>query len=536
MIRVFQVKCSQESGLEAALLKKLNMPKEDLKSWSIHRRSVDARNHEVLFSYVIDADVRHEKKYLKKKYLKNDVVKTPRETFDWKPSGTRPLCDRPVVAGFGPAGMFAALLLAQNGYRPLILERGSRIEQRQKDVDAFWKEGLLNPESNVQFGEGGAGAFSDGKLTTRSKDVLGRKVLRELVQAGADPEILIEQHPHIGTDAFVKIIRNIRQEIESLGGKFLFDTRLEDLLAENHRLEAIVANGETIPAQALILAAGHSASDVYALLEKRGVQLQAKPFAVGVRIEHPQQFINEAMLGEYAQDPRLIPARYQLTCKTSGNKGVYTFCMCPGGYVIPSASEPERLVVNGMSYAARAGENANSALLVQIDETDTGPGVQAGLRYQEDLEKKAFSFSSDWRAPVQLAKDYLNGQVSDHFEETRPTYELGTVFADLNTLFSAPVNAALHEALLDFEKKVPGFIEKGLLTGVESRSSAAVKIVRDSGSRMAAGMEGLYPAGEGSGYAGGIMTSAIDGLRSAMALMDTFAPPAGSDKIEQVIE
>ena len=521
MIRVFQIKCAGPAEIEKRLLAKLNMPKSDLLSWTIHRESVDARGQKVFFSYTVDAKVRHEKKYLKHK----DVRVRPDERFRFEPEGRQPETGRPVVAGFGPAGMFAALLLAQYGYKPLIIERGAPIEQRQQDVDRFWKEGILDSESNVQFGEGGAGAFSDGKLTTRSKDILCRKVLQELVNLGARPEILYQQHPHIGTDAFVHIIKACRETIESLGGTFLFHTRLMDIETEEGRLTGIRINdGELIPCSALILAIGHSAGDTWRRLHADGLPLENKPFALGVRIEHDQTFIDKAMLGEAWQDPRLTPARYQMAVPTETGKGVYTFCMCPGGYVIPSSSQPETVVVNGMSYASRSGENANSALLVQVDQNDTGSGVFDGLAYQEALEKAAYEVSNSYKAPAQLASDFLAGKVSDHFGSVKPTYELGTVFADFNTLLPAPLVSALKDGLMEFEQRVPGFIDDAILTGVETRSSSSIRILRDKRS-LESEVKGLYPCGEGAGYSGGIMTSAIDGLKCAMALMDHFDKP-----------
>ncbi len=527
MIRIFQVKCESAKGIEAALLKKLKMNRQDLLSWKVHRKSLDARGQKVLFSFTIDAEVKNEKKYLHKK----DVVRAPDEHFEFTPKGVLPLENRPVVAGFGPAGMFAALLLAQMGYKPLVLERGQEIDERTKDVNTFWKEGILNPESNVQFGMGGAGAFSDGKLTTRSKDLKARKIFEELVRFGATSDILYEQHPHIGTDGFVRIVKGIRQEIEKLGGEFLFQAKLDDLEIEKDangqkRLKAIhVQDHGWIGCQALIAAIGHSASDTIRMLADRGLVMEAKPFAVGVRIEHLQDFINKAMLKERAADPALIPARYQLTDTVSTGKGVYSFCMCPGGYVIPASSEENTVVVNGMSYSDRAGENANAALLVQVDASDTGPELFGGLDYQEQLEKKAFDLSGSYKAPVQLASDFVDGKLSDHFEQVKPTYALGTVFADFNTLLPAPIASSLKEALLAFEKKVPGFLDGAVMSGVETRSSSSIRILRNKETLLAS-VEGFYPCGEGAGYAGGIMTSAIDGLRCAMALMDRFDKPA----------
>lgn len=526
MIRVHQVKCRTPEEIEEKLLKKLKLKKGDLLSWKIRRQSIDARGHKVLFSYVIDAEVRNEKKVLKNR----DVQPTPDETFRFEPTGTEPLENRPVVVGFGPAGMFAALLLAQYGYRPLIVERGSEIEERAKKVDAFWNGGPLDPECNVQYGMGGAGAFSDGKLTTRSKDRRSVKVYEELVRLGADEKIKIEQHPHIGTDGFRIILKNLRADIESLGGEFCFDTRLDDLIVEDGHLKAIVlSDGRTIGCQALIFAAGHSASDTLKMVMARGAAASAKPYAIGVRIEHLQKFIDRAMLGDSADNPLLLPARYQLTYTASTGRGVYSFCMCPGGYVIAASSEPGSVVVNGMSYSDRGGTNANSALLVQADPGKGLPAAEAiaaGLALQEETEKKAWAVSSSYRAPVQLARDFLEGKVSDHFEQVKPTYPeaIGTVFCDLNTILPTEVCQSLKEGLLDFERRVPGFLDGALLTGVETRSSSALRLERDSESLQSA-IAGFYPCGEGSGYAGGIMTSAVDGLRCAMALMSTFDRP-----------
>lgn len=517
MIRLFQVKCAHEDEIEAQILKKLRIRKEDLLQWHLHRKSVDARHQKVLFSYVVDCKVKNEKRFLKLK----DVTLTPDETYHPVSKGTHSLKGRPVVVGFGPAGMFAALILAQYGYKPIILERGSKVDVRKQKVDTFWEDGVLDEECNVQFGEGGAGAFSDGKLTTRSKDALCRKVLEELVHFGAKEDILIDQHPHIGTDAFLSIIKNCRKEIEKLGGTFYFDTKLEDIKVENNQLQAIYFNGKWQACNALILATGHSASDTIQMLYTHGLHIENKPFAIGVRIEHKQEYINQAMLHEYSQDPRLIPARYQLTYTASNKKGVYTFCMCPGGYVIASSCQKEQLVVNGMSYASRGGENANSALLVQINESDYGKELFAGLKYQEELEKKAYQMGKNYKACVQLADDYLHHRVSHALGLVKPTYSIGTTFCDLNELFSQEVNLALHEALEHFEKKVPGFVSSGaILTAVESRSSSSVRLIRDSD--CCSNLKGIYPSGEGSGYAGGIMTSAIDGIRCAHSLIQHF--------------
>ena len=522
MIRVFQVKCASEdkNEIEAHLIKKLHLSKKDLLAWSIHRKSVDARHQKVLFSFTIDCQVRNEKKLLKKK----DVHPTPDESYHPVQPGIHSLKNRPVVVGFGPAGMFASLILAQAGYAPIVLERGSSIYKRKEIVDHFWKTGELNEECNVQFGQGGAGAFSDGKLTTRSKDSRCRKVLEELLRFGAKDEILIDQHPHIGTDAFIEIVQECRLEIEKLGGSFYFDTKLEDIEVKEGQLSKICIQGQWIDCQALILACGHSAKDTLMMLHRHDVKLSNKRFAVGVRIEHLQNYINEAMLKEACMDDRLIPARYQLCHTAQNGKGVYTFCMCPGGYVIPASSEKEKLVINGMSYASRSGENANSALLIQVDESDYGSNLFDGLTFQEELEKKAYHLAGGYSACVQLAEDYLDGKVSNHFEQVKPTYCLGYQFVDLNQLFPPALNQALKEALCAFEKKVPGFVSQGaVLSAIESRSSSSIRIDRNANCESS--ISGLYPSGEGSGYAGGIMTSAIDGIRCAEKLIEYFNRP-----------
>jgi hypothetical protein len=516
MIRISQVKSPSphKEDIERALLTKLHISKQDLHSWTIRRKSTDARHRQVLFSYVIDASVKNEKRFLKYK----DVTKTPDETYRFVPSGKHVLKNRPVVAGFGPAGMAAAMLLAKMGYCPLVLERGKPIDERQKDVDHFWKTGELNPESNVQFGEGGAGAFSDGKLTTRSKDLRVKRILEDLVQCGASPDILIENHPHIGTDAFVDIIQTWRKTIEDLGGEFRFQSKLEGIELEDGKLEFIIVNGQALPCQALILALGHSAADTMRALHKDGLVMENKPFQVGVRIEHDQTFIDKAMLHDLWQDKHLTPARYALTHMASNGKGVWTFCMCPGGYVIDSSSVPGQMVVNGMSYADRAGSHANSALLVQVNEDDYGTELFAGLEYQEELEKKAFQLGLG-KAPVQKAKDYLAH--TNTGLKTRPTVSFWQE-ADLNELFSPAVNQALAEGLEAFEKVVPGWLE-GTMTGVESRASSSLRIVRD---KQFMADFGIFPAGEGAGYAGGIVTSMADGMKCAEALMSCFDKPS----------
>lgn len=533
MIRIAQIKAESARDIPDALCAKLKLPRKDLLSWSIHRKSVDARGQRVTCSWIVDANVKNEKKYLRYR----DVKPTPDERFVFEPKGTHPLENRPVVAGFGPAGMFAGLLLARYGYKPLILERGSQIDKRKEKVDRFWKEGMLDPESNVQFGMGGAGAFSDGKLTTRSKDLKNRKVYEELVHFGANEEILIDQHPHIGTDGFVPILKNMKREMEELGAKFLFDTKLEGIETEEGRLKAITiqqdGKSETIPCQAMIVSIGHSALDTVKILNSQGVVMEPKPFAIGVRIEHPQTLINQAMLKDQAENPKLIPARYQLSHTAANGRGVYSFCMCPGGYVIPSSSDEGTVVVNGMSYAARAGKNANAALLVQVKEGDFGPDLFDGARFASNIEKKAYELSGSYKSPVQRTRDYLTDTISSDadIEAAHPTYALGAISADLNELFPKEINDALKEGITAFEKRIPGFVEQGVMSGVETRSSSTIRMNRDENGLSS--IQGLYPAGEGAGYAGGIMTSAVDGLKAAMHVMDYYEKPSQTEGKEE---
>ena len=522
MIRLFQVKCANENEIEAQILKKLRIRKEDLLQWHVHRKSVDARHQKVLFSYVVDCKVKNEKKLLKLK----DVSLTPDETYHPVMSGKHALLARPVVVGFGPAGMFAALILAQSGYKPIVLERGSKVDVRKQKVETFWENGQLDEECNVQFGEGGAGAFSDGKLTTRSKDSLCRKVLEELVSFGAKPDILIDQHPHIGTDAFLAIIRNCREEIERLGGTFYFDTKLEDIKVENGTLKQIYFNQQWVDCNALILATGHSASDTILMLHQHGIHVENKPFAVGVRIEHKQKYINEAMLHEYSQDERLIPARYQLTYTASNSKGVYTFCMCPGGTVIASASEEGEVVTNGMSEHARDKENANSAFLVNVKPSDFGSDHPlAGVEFQRKYERLAFELGGgNYNAPVQLVGDFLQDKVTTELGKVKPSYKPGYKFADLRECLPDFVCETMKEALPKLDNKLKGFaMHDAVLTGVETRSSAPIRIVRDEETLESVSLEKLYPCGEGAGYAGGIVTAAVDGIKCAEKIIENYS-------------
>lgn len=524
MIRIHQVQLAlseDPSILKQKCANKLHIPVSDIKEMRIYRESIDARKQDIHFSYTVDLEVVEERRLLRRK----DVEPTPDLSYHMPKEGTEQKAGRIIVAGFGPAGMYAALLLAQMGYRPLVLERGEMVEERVKKVEKFWQEGSLDPDCNVQFGEGGAGTFSDGKLTTRSKDLRSRKVLEEFVKFGAPEDILYMAHPHIGTDRLREIVKNIRKEILALGGEIRFSSPLEDFTIEHGEITQVKSKEEWIPCKALILAVGHSARDTFDLLIQKKIRMEQKSFAVGLRIEHPQTVINQAQYKEFANHPRLKAAEYRLTYTTTQQRGVYTFCMCPGGSVVASASEAGGIVVNGMSEHARDQENANSALLVQVHPSDVGEDLHDGIRFQRALEQAAFvAGGSHYRAPAQLVKDFLLNQASTSLGSVTPTYRPGITLTNLQEILPAFVRDALLEALPAFDRKLYGFaMEDAVLTGVETRSSSPLRIMRDTTSLTSLSLSNLYPSGEGAGYAGGIVSAAIDGLRCAERVIERFA-------------
>lgn len=425
---------------------------------------------------------------------------------------------RPIIIGFGPAGMFAGLYLARAGARPVIFERGAEVDERTAAVESYWKGGALHRDANVQFGEGGAGTFSDGKLTTRINDPRCDFVLSELEHHGAPKEILVKSKPHIGTDKLREVVKNIRKEIITLGGEVHFTSRVTDISVKNGKVRAVAVNGAQIPAENVILAAGHSARDTFAMLKTKGVLLEAKPFSVGARIEHLQSEINKAQYGDFADNTALWAAEYQLSYKID-DRCAYTFCMCPGGYVVPSADHDETIVTNGMSCFARDGKNANSAVVCSVSAEDFDGDPFKAMDFQEKLEHEAFVVGGQ-KAPVQTVGSFMNGGLSK-FGSVEPTYARGVTEADISRLFPAEITSVLQHGLAAFDKKLKGFAtEDAVLTAPETRTSSPVRITRNGDSLEAVGLEGLFPCAEGAGYAGGIMSAAADGIRCAEKVLE----------------
>ncbi|NLT57791.1 MAG: NAD(P)-binding protein [Clostridiales bacterium] len=495
---------------------------------SVCRRSVDARRRDHLrMVYSVQVEVPGSEQAVLQRLVdqKNIALQRPPEPLVLL-RGDRPLRHRPVVVGTGPAGLFAGLLLAREGYRPLLLERGPDIARRTAAVEAFWRGGRLDERANVQFGEGGAGAFSDGKLTTRIGDPRCRTVLEALVQHGAPQRILIDAKPHVGTDRLREVVRSLRGEILSLGGELRFDCRVERLLLSEGRLVGLACDGGELPCEVAVLAIGHSARDTVQALSAQGVRLEKKPFSVGVRIEHEQALIDRLFYGAAAGHPALPPAEYQLSHRV-GQRGCYSFCMCPGGLVVPAASEPLGVVTNGMSYAARDGRFANAAIVASVLPEDLPGGPLEGLFFQRRLEQAACrAGGGDYAAPGQSARSYLEGGPPVWGGEV--TYARGLRPAKVAPLLPAAVDCMLRAGLARFEAGYPGFAgAEALLIGLETRTSSPLRMPR-GGQLQSPSVEGLYPAGEGAGYAGGIVSAAVDGLRVAEAVIAAFRPHAPS--------
>ncbi|MBQ4563799.1 MAG: FAD-dependent oxidoreductase [Lachnospiraceae bacterium] len=528
MIRIMKLQLPPnhtEAQLKKKIVSMLGIRPEELLYWRIVKRSIDARKKpEVTYVYQIDVHTERDSKLVKRKNNPNLVLKE-KERLEPLVSGTERLAHRPIVIGFGPAGMFCGYLLAKYGYTPLILERGSSVEERQADVNRFWETGVLNPESNVQFGEGGAGTFSDGKLNTLVKDPSGRnrKVLELFVEMGADPSILYDSKPHIGTDKLCEVVVNLRKEILKLGGEIRFNTKVTDFVIEQGKITAVkLADDELIESDTVVLAIGHSARDTFETLANSPVKMTQKPFAVGVRIQHPQEMIDHSQYGENC--PYHLPAAsYKLAGKASDGRGVYSFCMCPGGYVVNASSENGMMAVNGMSYRDRAGINANSAIIVTVGCEDFGSDdVLAGMEYQRRLERAAF-LAGKGLIPIQLFGDFENDRVSTEFGDVLPAIKGGYTFANLKDVLTKPVSDALVEGIHSFERQITGFSRAdAILAGIESRTSSPVRIERGKG--LESNVAGLYPCGEGAGYAGGITSAAMDGLKVAEEIIRRYAP------------
>ncbi|MGB7597711.1 MAG: NAD(P)/FAD-dependent oxidoreductase [Gallionella sp.] len=533
MLRLTEIKLPlghADGDIVAAIIKRLDIAADELVSHVVFKRGVDARKkNAILYSYTLGVALRDEAAILARFRDDPHVRVTQDTSYHFVAHAPKHLTSRPVVVGMGPAGLFAGLLLAQMGFRPLILERGKAVRERTKDTWGLWRQGVLNPESNVQFGEGGAGTFSDGKLYSQIKDprYLGRKVLEEFVRAGAPEEILYVSHPHIGTFRLVGMVEKMRETIQSLGGEIRFESRVDDIEITDGQVTGVtLANGEHIATNHLVLAVGHSARDTFGMIRKRGIYIEAKPFSIGFRIEHPQSLIDAARYGKNAGNPQLGAADYKLVHHARNGRSVYSFCMCPGGTVVAATSEPGRVVTNGMSQYSRNERNANSGIVVGITPQDY-PGdpmdpnkVLAGMEFQRRLESRAFELGgNNYCAPAQLVGDFLAGRPSTKFGEVLPSYQPGVHLTDLSGALPEYAIAAIREALPAFAKQIRGFdLADAVLTGVETRTSSPIRIKRNRDDFQSVNTRGLYPTGEGAGYAGGILSAAVDGIEVAEAV------------------
>jgi len=528
MLRLSEIKLPLNhtpEELPAAILKKLGVPASDLRAHTVASRSYDARKkHNILLIYTLDVDVENEAALLQRFHDDRNVKPTPDTEYKFVAQAPANLDKRPIVIGTGPCGLFAGLVLAQMGFKPIILERGKAVRERTKDTWGLWRKRILNPESNVQFGEGGAGTFSDGKLYSQIKDPkhYGEKVLKEFVLAGAPEEILYVSKPHIGTFRLVGMVEVMRDTITKLGGEVRFSSKVETLHRENGRITGVtLADGAHIEADHVVLAIGHSARDTFQMLHGQGVFMEAKPFSIGFRIEHPQSLIDKARFGPNAGHPILGAADYKLVHHAKNGRSVYSFCMCPGGTVVAATSEPNRVVTNGMSQYSRNERNANAGIVVGISpEVDYPEHVLAGVDFQRQWESQAFELGGrDYSAPGQLVGDFIAGKASTEFGSVQPSYTPGVHLTDLATALPEFAITAIREALPVFDKTIKGFgMHDAVLTGVETRTSSPVRIRRDNETLQSINTEGLFPAGEGAGYAGGILSAGVDGIKIAEAV------------------
>jgi len=543
MIRLTEIKLPldhEQEAIQATITKKLGISDEQVLSYNIFKRGYDARKKsKILLIYTLDVEVENEDALLEEFISDPHVKITPDMEYKFVAKAPTAQQERPVVIGFGPCGLFAGLILAQMGFNPIIVERGKEVRERTKDTFGFWRKRTLNTESNVQFGEGGAGTFSDGKLYSQVKDPkhYGRKVIEEFVAAGAPEEILYVSKPHIGTFKLVTMIEKMRANIIELGGEIRFSTRVDDLHMEDGQITGLtLSNGEEIKTRHVVLAVGHSARDTFEMLNDRGVYMEAKPFSVGFRIEHKQSMIDEARFGKNAGNPILGAADYKLVHHCENGRTVYSFCMCPGGTVVAATSEEGRVVTNGMSQYSRAERNANSAIVVGIDPERDYPGdALAGIRLQRELEAGAYVLGGEnYDAPAQKIGDFLKGRDPSDIKENgvAPSFTPGIKLTDISKALPDFAIEAIREAIPAFEKKIKGFSsEDGLLTGVETRTSSPVCIKRGK-DFQSINLKGFYPAGEGAGYAGGILSAGIDGIKAAEALAISMVEQAQAEETE----
>lgn len=524
MLRLTEVKLSldhSETELKAVILRTLGIPEHELLGFLIRRRSYDARQSgEIMFVYTLDVETNNEATLLQRFRHSRHVMPAPDETYRYPVQAHANIKRRPVIIGTGPCGIFAGLSLARMGFKPIILERGKAVRQRTKDVWNFWRQRLFDPASNVQFGEGGAGTFSDGKLHTGIKDRGHhiRRILQDFVDGGAPDDIIYISKPHIGTLRLVKVVENLRHQILKLGGDIRFESHVTDFVIENGVVRGVtLASGEHIATDHVILAVGHSARDTFEALCNRGAHIEPKPFSIGFRIEHPQNMINTCRLGPHAEHPALGAADYKLVHHCKNGRSVYSFCMCPGGQVVAANSEAGQVVTNGMSHYSRNERNANAGLVVGITPQDFGSNHPlAGIALQRQLEAKAFQLGgANYNAPVQLVGDFLAGRPSTKLGSVIPSYTPGVTLTDLNEVLPDYVIAAIREAIPAFDKTLKGFaMNDAVLTAVETRTSSPIRITRNE-SFESVNTKGLYPAGEGAGFAGGIISAAVDGMKVA---------------------